>query len=463
MIESAKTMAGRVRSGEVSPVEMVEATLASIDRLNGDLNAFVSLRAEEALEEAAAMADEIAAGRDPGPLAGLPVGIKDMSDVAGMVTTFGSRLHESDPPAETDCPEVAALRSAGAIVVGKTNTPEFAWSGYTNPPLFGPCRNPWNTERTPGGSSGGSASAIASGMVPIATASDGGGSIRIPANFSGLYGLKPNLGRLGNPKAEGWQFLSVSGPLTRTVEDAALLLDVTAGPVAGDPFALPPAGVIFSDAMGDEAWKGRVLACPTLGWGILDPATERVVNSAIDRLGEIGADVEEIDQVFADPAQWWITLAASDGAYSQGDDIDKHADLYDPQLFMQFQLGRSVSRESYQQALTKRFEFTRALDELLGAETLLVAAVTAVPAYAAEGPHPTEIAGQPVLPTGFTKTYPFNFTGNPAASIPCGLTADGLPVGLQVVAPRFREDLLLQFSRAFERAWPWELPPMASQ
>lgn len=462
MIESAKSIAARVRAGEVSPVELVETALASIERHNGELNAFVSLREEEALAEAREMADQIASGGDPGPLAGLPLGVKDLSDVAGMVTTFGSRIHEDDSPAETDCEEVAALRGAGAIVLGKTNTPDFAWSGYTNPPLFGPCRNPWNTERTPGGSSGGSASAIAAGMVPIATASDGGGSIRIPANFSGLFGLKPNLGRLGNPNSGGWQFFSVSGPLTRTVEDAALLLDLTAGPVAGDPFVLPPPGVKYSEVIEGEPWKGRVLSCPTLGWGILDPETERQVTSAIDRLGEIGADVEEIEKVFDDPSQWWITLAAADGAYSQGSDLDEHADLYDPQLFMQLQLGRSVTRDSYQQALEKRYDFCAALDTLLGEDTLLVAAVTAVPAYAAEGPHPTEIAGQPVPPTGFTKTYPFNFTGNPAVSIPCGTTSDGLPVGLQVVAPRFREDLLLRFSRAFEQAWPWELSPMAA-
>lgn len=225
---------------------------------------------------------------------------------------------------------------------------------------------------------------------------------------------------------------------------------------------LPPAGVNYSEVIEGEPWKGRVLSCPSLGWGILDPETERQVTSAIDRLDEIGANVEEIDRVFDDPAQWWITLAAADGAYSQGSDIDEYADLYDPQLFMQLQLGRSVTRDSYQQALEKRYDSCATLGALLGEDKLLVAAVTAVPAFAAEGPHPTEIAGQPVLPTGFTKTYPFNFTGNPAVSIPCGKTGDGLPVGLQVVAPRFREDLLLRFGRAFEQAWPWELSPMAT-
>lgn len=460
MIESARSLAQKVRSGTISPVELVEASLAAIERLNDKINAFVSLRADKALQEAKTMADQIAAGQDPGPLAGLPLGVKDMSDVAGMITTFGSRIHEKDPPAKTDCPEVAALRAAGAIVIGKTNTPEFAWSGFTNPPLFGACRNPWNLERTPGGSSGGSAAAIASGMVPIATASDGGGSIRIPANYSGLFGLKPNLGRVSNPDPQGWQFLSVSGPLTRTVEDAALLLDVTAGPIPGDPFALPAPDISYIDILGKEPWKGSVLSCPNLGWGPLDPETDSLVRQAINRLGEIGAEVEEIDSVFDDPAPWWITLAAADGAHSQGNDLEQYKDLYDPQLYVQLQLGASVTRESYQDALTKRYEYIRILDELLGVDTLLVAAVTAVPPFEAEGPHPTEVAGQPVPPTGFIKTYPFNFTGNPAASIPCGFTSDGLPVGLQIVAPRFREDLLLRFCKAYEQAWPWELSPL---
>lgn len=457
-MQSAEEMANEVRSGKVSPVEIVESSLAEIDRLNPKLNAFIAMRADEALAEARAMADAIARGEDPGPLAGLPVGVKDLQDVTGMVTTFGSKIHLDDPPATEDDAEVAKLRAAGAIVVGKTNTPEFAWSGYTNPPAFGPTRNPWNLERTPGGSSGGSASALASGMVPVATASDGGGSIRIPANFSGLFGLKPNLGRVGHSKRPGWQFLSVSGPLTRTVSDAALLLDVTAGPVAGDPFVLPKPADLFRENL--TRWGGgRVVASLNLGWGPIDPEIEKVVGRAIDRLGEIGGEVEEVESVFPeDPARWWITLAAADGAYDQSHNLATKADLYDPLLLMQLQLGSTVTREAYQEGLAKRYELTAALDNLLGDDGLLVAAVTAVPPYAAEGPHPTEVAGVPIPPTGFIRTYPINFTGHPAASVPCGLTTDGLPVGLQVIGPRFREDLVLSFALACEEAWPWAMP-----
>lgn len=462
MIESTESIAARVRSGEISPVELVEQSLEAIDRLNPVLNAFVSLRGDQARAEASAMADAIAGGDDPGPLAGIPIGIKDLQDVTGMVTTKGSRLHLEDPPATSDDIEVARLRAAGAIVVGKTNTPEFAWSGYTNPPAFGPTRNPWNIEKTSGGSSGGSSSAIASAMVPGATASDGGGSIRIPANFAGLFGLKPNNGRIGHDSIATWPFFSVAGPLTRTVRDAAIWLDITAGPAVGDPFSLPAPTVSYLDALETEYEGGPVYASLNLGWGPVDPETRRVVTTAIDRLGEIGAKVDEISApIPEDPFNYWLSVSSADGAFYQGSNLESKGDLYDPMFRLSLQVGNGVERSTYQMSLAKRYEFCRAIDELLGDDGLLVSAVTMVPPFAAEGPHPTEVDGQSVPPSGFTRTYPFNFTGNPAASIPCGLTSDGLPIGLQVVGPRFREEKVLRFARAFEEAWPWDLPDVS--
>ncbi len=459
-----EAIAQRVRTKEVSPVELVEESLKAIEELNPSLNAFVEVKGELAMEQARTLQEAIARGEDPGPLAGLPLGVKDLQHAAGFRTSFGSRLHVDDPPQQEDDWEVALLKKAGAIVVGKTNTPEFGWSGFTSPPAFGPARNPWNPALTPGGSSGGSAAAVAAGMVPIATASDGLGSIRIPSAFTGLFGIKPQLGRVGHNIADGWQFLACHGPITRTVRDAALLLDVTAGPAPGDPFAIPHPGISYRRALDEPFTGARGVVCLDLGWGVIEPEIERVVRQAVDRLDQIGVTLDEVDRVFSeDPANYALTLSTADGAFNQGSDIDTKAELYDPMYLMSLQVGRAVNRDTYQLALAKRYDFVRELDELLGEDRLLFCIVTATPPFAAEGPHPTEIAGQAVGPTAFIRTYPFNFTGHPAASIPCGKTSDGLPVGLQVVAPKFREDLILRFAAAFEEVWPWELPDVSGQ
>jgi Asp-tRNA(Asn)/Glu-tRNA(Gln) amidotransferase A subunit family amidase len=457
--ELLEQTAEKVRTKQISPVELVEESLRKIEDSNPKLNAFVQVAGERALEDAKAMADRIAKGEDPGPLAGLPLGVKDLQHAKGFRTSFGSRLHLDDPAQGEDDWEVALLRKAGAIVVGKTNTPEYGWSGYTAPPAFGPARNPWNPELTPGGSSGGSAVAVATRMVALATASDGGGSIRIPAAFTGLFGLKPNLGRVGHNLPDGWQFLAVHGPLTRTVRDAALLLDLTAGPAPGDPFSLPPTGLSYRQEVEKPLGRIKAYVCLNLGWGPIEPEIENTVRAAVDRLGEIGVDVEEIPKVLSeDPANYWIAMSTADNAFEQGKAIDEKAELYDPLFHMSLLVGRSVTRETYQLALRKRYQCAREVDEVVGDDSLLLCVTTATPPFKAEGPHPEQVAGQPVPPTGFIRTYPFNFTGHPAASIPCGKTSDGLPVGLQVVGPRFREDLILRFAAAFEEAWPWDLP-----
>ncbi|MER3396306.1 MAG: amidase [Acidimicrobiia bacterium] len=461
--EPIEEVAARVRSKELSPVDLVDEALRRIETLGPELNAFVQVNGELAMENARALEARIVAGEDPGPLAGLPLGVKDLQHAAGFRTSFGSKLHLEDPPQKEDDWEVALLKKAGAIVVGKTNTPEFGWSGYTSPPAFGPARNPWNPQLTPGGSSGGSAVAVAARMVPIATASDGLGSIRIPAAFSGLFGIKPNLGRVGHNIADGWQFLACHGPLTKHVKDAALLLDVTAGPAPGDPFAIPPPLGSYRKAL-DEPYKGAFgYVCLNLGWGPIEPEVETVVRAALDRLDQIGVKLQEIDRVFSeDPANYALSLSTADSAFNQGKSIDEKADLYDPMFLMSLQVGRAVATQTYQLALAKRYAFVKELDELLDEDKLLFCVVTATPPFSAEGPHPIQIAGQPVGPTGFIRTYPFNYTGHPAASVPCGKTSMGLPVGLQVIAPRFREDLILRFAAAFEEAWPWDFPEVSN-
>ena len=265
---------GLIRSRDISPLELMEETIKRIETINPVLNAFVSLRAEQALEEARIVTERLASGKEPGPLAGIPFGVKDLEDVEGMVTSFGS-IPYKDNMALRDSIQVARLKAAGAIVVGKTNTPEFGFTGFTKNRLYGVTRNPWNKERTPGGSSGGSAAAVAGGMVCLATGSDAGGSIRIPASYSGCFGLKPSFGRIpvtfapfshaelsslspkttsGRISASPFPFpqthrLMTLGPLTRTVSDAALYLDCVAGYHPTDPDALPPPARSFINAL----------------------------------------------------------------------------------------------------------------------------------------------------------------------------------------------------------------------
>ena len=249
----AHELAALVRSGELSPVALMERSLARIEALNPTLNAFVDVDAEGALREARAIGERITAGEDPGPFAGLPLGVKDLENAAGFATTKGSRLYR-DNRVDYDDVLVARLKAAGAIVVGKTNTPEFGHIPFTDNELFGTTRSPWNLERTPGGSSGGSSAALASGMVPLATASDGGGSIRIPACYTGLYGLKPSHGRtpIAPRSMPSWLSISCYGPLTRCVRDAAIYLDAVAGPHPTDPESLPAPDVSYAETLGSR-------------------------------------------------------------------------------------------------------------------------------------------------------------------------------------------------------------------
>ena len=263
--ESTGELVGLIKSKDLSPLELIEKTLKRIETVNPVLNAFVSIRADQAMEEARAMTEQLASGKEPGPLAGIPIGVKDLEDVKGMVTSFGSIPYKHNV-ARDDSIQVARLRAAGAIVVGKTNTPEFGFTGFTKNLLYGVTRNPWNLERTPGGSSGGSAAAVAGGMIPLATGSDAGGSIRIPASYSGCFGLKTSFGRVprGPFPLVHTHPLWCMGPLTRTVEDAALYLDCVAGYHPCDPESLPAPTQSFLKRLKNMPTGLRIAFSPTL-------------------------------------------------------------------------------------------------------------------------------------------------------------------------------------------------------
>ena len=449
----------RLRTGQLSARELVDRSLRLIEAGNDRIGAVVALRAEEALAEATAQDRARAAGEPAGPLAGLPVLVKDLEDVAGMPTTRGSLLHAAAPPAAEDGLVPGRLRAAGAIVVGKTNLPEEAFEAYTANRLFGETRNPWDTRWSPGGSSGGSAAALSAGMVPIATATDGGGSARIPAAFCGLVGLKPTNGIVGRRPVPSWIDLSTDGPMGHSVDDVALLLDVIKGPVAGDPSALP-------------AWtpspppaRVRLLAAPrTVDWGPLDPALQAAFDDALRVLDrDLGLPVEPVQPSAVTPMgnadEDWFVLCCTEQAHEIGRTaLEEQADRFDPAFLGQMLAGLATPIDEYLAARRRRFSHTRALDRLLGDDGVLVTPTLAMTAQHADGRMLG--AAQPGTPADALNTCLQNITGAPALSLPAGRLPDGLPFGLQLTGPRYRDDLLIAVGRRWEQArpWPWFAP-----
>jgi aspartyl-tRNA(Asn)/glutamyl-tRNA(Gln) amidotransferase subunit A len=450
----AHVLAAAVRAREISPVELMEATLRRIEALNPALNAFVCLRAEQALAEARHLAARLARGDDPGPLAGLPLAVKDEEDVAGLPTTYGS-LPYRDNVASEDSVQVARLRAAGAIVVGKTNLPEFGYTCYTRNRLFGVTRNPWDLTRTPGGSSGGSAAAIAAGIVPLATAADGGGSIRIPACYTGTFGLKPSFGRV--PK--GWLGMlewidtTVWGPITRTVRDAALFLDAVVGPHPADPDSLPHPGASYA-ALLERLPRGlRAGFSLTLGYAVVEPDVRRAVEEAVGVFPDFGCAVEPIDLALPDTVLEWAAIGAAELYAKVADRFEAHRDDWGRGFRRGLELGRAATAETQGRLQRARAALGRRVAAVFERYDLLLTPTLPTAPFAAEGPLPLQVNGEPANPVCFT--YPFNLTGHPAASVRAGLTREGLPCGLQIVAPRHREDLILQVAHAYEQARPW--------
>jgi Asp-tRNA(Asn)/Glu-tRNA(Gln) amidotransferase A subunit family amidase len=449
-VSTIRELAAAVRERRVGARELVGESLRRIAERDGPINAVVALRAEEALAEAAALDERIIRGEEAGALAGVPTLIKDMFDVTGMRTTFGSRAFEAAAATTTDARGVARLRAAAAIVVGKTNMPEFAMEGYTSNALFGTTGNPWNLERSTGGSSGGSAAAIAAGLAPIATATDGGGSIRIPAAYCGLVGLKPSSGVIGRDPIPDWIDYSTEGPFASCVEDLRVLLDVQRGPVDGDPSAVP-AWVGAAPPMG----PGRVFSIERFSEG--GPLPVEVAGSferAIAGFGTVfGRDVERIDarSLFGEGSvdEDWFVVAPVEHAHRFGRAwIEEHRDLLMPATREFFAWGLSVTIEDYLAARRRRFDYVRALDALLGDDGLLLSPVMAVDAGPADG-------GGVASGADWYCTAAQNVTGHPALSLPAGSHPSGVPFGLQVTGPRFREELLLDVATRWEEAEPW--------
>jgi aspartyl-tRNA(Asn)/glutamyl-tRNA(Gln) amidotransferase subunit A len=453
----AVELVGLIRAKKVSPLEVMEATLKRIDAVNPLVNAFVSLRREEAIQEAKEMTEALASGEIPGPLAGIPVGVKDLEDVKGMVTSFGSIPYKNNIALQ-DSVQVARLKASGAIVIGKTNTPEFGFTGFTKNRLHGVTRNPWNTGRTPGGSSGGSAAAVAGRMVPMASGSDAGGSIRIPASYSGCFGLKTSFGRIPlgpSPFLQRYHVWTL-GPLTRTVRDAALYLDCVVGYHPSDPDSLPSPSVSFLETLEQSPKELRVAFSPTLGYAKVQKDLMERVEEGVKCFEDMGHRVDLWKGEFPDVGDTWSFLMNAELYGMLHQSLDRNRKDMGKTLVQALDLAKGVCLREEIEAQKIRTTLNRVLWDLFENYDLLLTPTMPTEAFAAGGPPPSEVEGHPIrLLDAVAFTYPFNLSGHPAASVPTGFTKSGLPVGLQIVGPRHREDLVLQAADAFEKRKPW--------
>ena len=449
----ASDLAEAIRRKQGSPVDAVEAVLGRIERVNPRLNAYCAVTEEAARVDARAAEAAVLRGDRLGPLHGVPYSVKDLVITRGVRTAFGSRIYERNIPDE-DAPVVERLRTAGAILVGKTTTPEFGWKGTTDSPLTGISRNPWDLTKSPGGSSGGAAAAVAAGLGPLAVGTDGGGSIRIPGSFCGVFGLKPTCGLVPVYPVPTTGTLSHVGPLTRTVRDAALMLSVMAGPDDRDPLSFPGAGTDYTHGLDSGVRKVRVAWSPTFGYAHVPPEVRRVAEAAAARFQDLGCRVELVERVFADPDPIWAPLFYAGVAARLQDVLPEWRDRIDPGLLEVVEEGKRLSAMEFKKAELGRAAFYHEVRKFfLKYDILLSPTLAAVP-FAAGMERPAECPGGSRL-SWVAFTYPFNLTGQPAATAPCGFTADGLPVGLQIVGGRLQDALVLRAAAAFEAAAPW--------
>ncbi len=449
-------------AGEFTCVDLMEAALDRVEATGPALNAVVSLRRRAELLADAAAADARHAASEARPLEGVPLGVKDLEDVAGMVTTMGSKLFEG-AVADSDSTQVARLRAAGAIPVAKTNTPEYGFTAITKNPLFGVTRSPWNTDRTPGGSSGGSAAVLAGGVLPLVTSSDGGGSIRIPASFVGAFGLKPSQGRVPRGPSKSWDYgsLSVYGPLTRTVEDAALFLDLVAGPSPCDPSSLPHPGLSYRAVVDSGLPEGvRIAWSPDLGYAQVQPDVAAAAEDAVLVFQESGFPVEALEEHVPDGPPVLTGAWGTLGNFFIAGELHQALRTRRGDMTHSFaaalEQAWQVTPESFAAAARDRGRLNAWCHEVFERFDLLLTPTVPYDPPPARGPFPTHVEGREQPPAGVASfTIPFNMSGHPAASVRAALSAAGLPVGLQIVGPRHRDDLVLRAARVFERARPW--------
>jgi len=455
----ATELAAAIRRRQLSPVEVVDAVLARIEALNPQLNAFLAIDGEGARTAARAAEAAVMQGEALGLLHGLPVSIKDLEPTAGLRCTYGSKFYENNI-ATVDGLVTERVKAAGGIITGKTNTPNYGHKDMTDNLLGEPCRNPWRLDRTPGGSSGGAAAAVAAGMGPLAHGTDGAGSIRIPAALSGVFGFKPSFGRIPNwPNPDIWTGRTHHGPLTRTVADAALLLQALAGPDARDPSSIDNRPDDYRAAVANpfDALRGlRVAWSADFGYAPVDAEVRRLTTAAAQRFADLGCTVEAVDPGWANPREiaglaWYVSYAARLGAY-----YDENPAWFDPSLAEMIEAGRRASGVEHVRTSIDRTTFYQEALRFFATYDLLLTPQMPTGAWSvAQGPATIDGIPTPSMFDRLSFTFPFNMTGQPAASVPCGFTSEGLPVALQVVGRWHADTLVLQAAAAFEQVQPW--------
>ena len=459
MFASLAELSRRIRSQEVSAERLALQSIEAIKAKNPSLNAFSDVFEEAAVEEARRCDRETSEGRSRGPLHGMPVGVKDLFLTKGRRTARGSRAFRDYVPQESS-PIIERVEAAGAILLGKTTTTEFGWSGSSVSELYGPTRNPWNEALTSGGSSSGSAVAVAAGMCPFSLGSDGGGSVRIPASFCGIFAMKGSLARIPTHPWSATEMLSHAGPLTRTAEDSALLFNLLKGPDPRDHNALPDDGLDYLDATLDASGL-KVGFAPTLFDKPVDPEVAKVVAESVGEIAHaLGIDIAETRLGWQDPIGIFETLWVAGRGVAYGQSVANPEQSFGRGFGALVQASRSYDLADYLDAMKARAQFAASVHADFERFDLLLMPTVPILPFEAELEAPPDYPGESsVLPwTAWTPfTYPFNLTGNPAASLPVGSASSGLPIGLQVVGRRYSDHRVLAFCRALEAIFPARL------
>ena len=450
MTEATELVEG-YRTGALSPVEATQQALDAIERYDDQVNAFVLVDAEGALAAAKESETRWHAGTPLGPGDGVPTSIKDALWTKGWPTLRGSTMIDPAGPWDEDAPSVARLRETGAVILGKTTTPEYSWKGVTDSFTYGATGNPWDPARTSGGSSGGSATAVGLGMGVWSLGTDGGGSVRIPAAFTGTVALKPTYGLIPLFPPSAFGTLSHAGPMTRTVRDAAALLDVVAGFDPRDWSAMPTPARSFLDGLDDGVAGLRIGFSSDLGFVDNHPEVDALVRAAVGVLADLGAEVTEVDPGFADPIDafnvlWWSGAAKVLSAYAVDDRVD-------PGLRRVAAQGSAFSASDFLDATNVRMELGTLMGRFHQQYDVLVTPTLPITAFPVGQDVPD--GSSPDWTDWTPYTYPFNLTQQPALSVPCGFTSEGLPVGLQVVGPRHADALTLRVGQAYQAATDW--------
>lgn len=459
-LTAAQLVAGYT-TGDFSPVEVARAALEQAEKVQPHVNAFVSIDRDSALAQARESAERWSRGEPQGPLEGVPVTVKDILLERGKPTLRGSWSSSADGPWEEDAPSVARMRDAGAVFLGRTTTPEFGWKGVTDSPRHGVTRNPYDTSRTAGGSSGGGSAAVALGAGPLTLGTDAGGSVRIPAAFCGIFALKPTYGRVPIYPASAFGTLAHVGPMTRDAADAALLMDVISQPDARDWSQLAPPHDSFRETVKGGVRGMRIAYSPDFGGQVeVQPAVAAGVRRAVERLQEMGAVVEETDPGFEDPIEAFHSLWFAGAARVTQNFTAEQREKMDPALREISEDGAARSALDYLTAVDVRMALGKKMGVFHETYDLLVTPTTPGTAFGA-GLEVPEGSGYRRWTEWTPFTYPFNMTQQPAASVPCGVDGDGLPMGVQLVAARHRDDLVLRASHALYEAGAADMPAPA--